>query len=95
MTVTVGELYTKTYMKAWDNVHQDTKGLSFVDEARRCMNAAIPGLWDAEVLEKRIESKGWGELIIDHFTPAEARRLALAEGQPLRIIVLRQRSSLP
>ena len=48
---TVGELYQKKWQEAWDRQVPGAKGVSFTDEAHRCMDAAVPGIWDAEVLE--------------------------------------------
>lgn len=51
---TVGELYQQKWQEAWDRQVPDAKGVSFTDEAHRCLEAAVPGLWDAEVLEGRL-----------------------------------------
>ena len=52
--MTVGERYQKTWQAAWDRENPEAAGISFTDGAHRCMDAAIPGLWDAEVLEGKV-----------------------------------------
>ena len=48
---TVGERYQKVWQAAWDRQVPDAKGISFTDEAHRCMDAAVPGLWGAAIEE--------------------------------------------
>lgn len=52
--MTVGERYQNVWQAAWDRQVPDAKGISFTDEAHRCLDAAVPGIWDAEVIEGQI-----------------------------------------
>ena len=95
--MTVGERYQKKWQEAWDRQVPEAKGISFTDEAHRCMDAAVPGLWDAEVLEL-VWDGGYG----DQSEPEEYERAGFTdtsgrhvdsdaifrEGKPVRIIVL-------
>ena len=47
------------------------------------------GIWDAEVLDKRVEEDDFGDYALSHLTQAEARRAGLRYGQSVRVIVLK------
>ena len=85
--VTVGELYKKVWQEAWDRQVPGGKGISFTDEAHRCLDAAVPGLWDAEVLECECKKD---DFECEAFYPVTRswRDLGLGYGDRVRVIVL-------
>ena len=48
------------------------------------------GIWDAKVLDKRVEEDDFGDYALSHLTQAEARRTGLRYGQSVRVIVLKE-----